>query len=259
MTVVAFESPPRIAGQRPLQNPVPVRGAVTDPCVNCTVRPLSICAGLDHEAWDRLKHINQTVVLEPRRLLFQEGDPADHVYTVTTGQVSLSMSLPDGRRQITDFAGPGDFIGLGLDGDAPHHTLTAEALTEVHVCRFPRSSFARAMEQSAQLGRRVLSFAHRRIAAASQQQLMLGRKTAVERVATFLLRAARRNEERGAAPSPLMLAMTRGEIADHLGLTLETVSRGFSRLRQLGVIRLDGADRVTLTDLDRLATLAGGE
>ena len=82
---------------------------------------------------------------------------------------------------------------------------------------------------------------------------------ACERVASFLLRAARRNEERGAPASPLALAMTRNEIADHLGLTLETVSRGFSRLRQLGVIRLDGADRVTLSDLPKLAELAGGE
>src|SRR3546814_3583934 len=90
------------------------------------------------------------------------------------------------------------------------------------------------MEQGATLGRRVLSFASRRIAAAGEQQLMLGRKTAVERVASFLLRAARRNEDRGAPASPLTLAMTRNEIADHLGLTLETVSRGFSRLRQLG-------------------------
>src|SRR3546814_7585936 len=70
---------------------------------------------------------------------------------------------------------------------------------------------------------------------------MLGRKTAVERGASCRLRAARRNEDRGAPASPLTLAMTRNEIADHLGLTLETVSRGFSRLRQLGVIRLDGA------------------
>src|SRR3546814_6884016 len=88
---------------------------------------------------------------------------------------------------------------------------------------------------------------------------MLGRKTAVERGASCRLRAARRNEDRGEPASPLTLAMTRNEIADHLGLTLETVSRGFSRLRQLGVIRLDGADRVTLTDLDRLAELAGGD
>jgi CRP/FNR family transcriptional regulator len=256
MTVIAFEPPPRPVAPRLAG---PVRGAITDPCVNCTVRPLSICAGLDHDAWERLKRVNQTMVLEPRRLLFQEGDPADHVYTITSGQISLSMSLPDGRRQITEFLGPGDFIGLGLDSEMTHHTLTAEALTEVHVCRFPRAPFTRAMEQSAQLGRKVLSFASRRIAAAGEQQLMLGRKTAVERVASFLLRAARRNEERGAPASPLTLAMTRNEIADHLGLTLETVSRGFSRLRQLGVIRLDGADRVTLNDLGRLRELAGGD
>src|SRR3546814_687517 len=154
MTVVPFESPPRHSTARsagPMHGPV--RGAVSDPCATCTVRQLSICAGLERDDWDRLKHINHTMVLEPHRLLFQEGDPAEHVYTVTTGQLSLSLSLPDGRRQITEFLGPGDFIGLGLDGDMTHHILTAETLTEVHVCRFPRGAFARAMEQSAPLGR----------------------------------------------------------------------------------------------------------
>lgn len=250
MTVIAFETASRPA-------PAPVRGAVSDPCTTCTVRQLSLCAGLDGETQGRLKAINQTAVLEPHRLLFQEGDAADYVYTVTSGQVSLSMSLPDGRRQITEFLGPGDFIGLGLDSNTASHSLTAETLTEVHACRFPRRAFAGLMEETPALGRRVLNFASRRIAAAREQQLMLGRKTAVERVASFLLQAARRSVARGAAASPLTLAMTRGEIADHLGLTLETVSRGFSRLRQLGVIRLDGADRVTLNDLDRLAELAG--
>jgi len=255
MTVVAFDS----VARQPGSAYGPVRGAVSDPCATCTIRQLSICADLDSETQDKLKRINQTVVLEPHRLLFQEGDPADYLYTVTAGQISLSMSLPDGRRQITEFLGPGDFIGLGLDREASLHSLTAETLTETHVCRFPRQPFARTMEQSTALGRRVLSFASRRIAAAGEQQLMLGRKTAAERVASFLLRAARRNEERGSPASPLTLAMTRSEIADYLGLTLETVSRGFSRLRQQGAIRLDGADRVTLTDLGRLAELAGGE
>src|SRR3546814_2507827 len=111
----------------------PVRGAVSDPCATCTVRQLSICAGLERDDWDRLKHINHTMVLEPHRLLFQEGDPAEHVYTVTTGQLSLSPSLPDGRRQITEFLGPGDFIGLGLHGAMTHHIQIGRAHACTHV------------------------------------------------------------------------------------------------------------------------------
>lgn len=260
MAVVAFESATRNARLAPkyLQD---ASGAPrrADPCSTCTIRSLSICAELDAPAQDRLRQLNQTMTLPAHSLLFHEGDEAAHVYTVTSGQMSLSVSMPDGRRQITDFVGPGDFIGLGLDDGERLHDLTAETLTEVHVCRFPREGFARAMEQTPQLGRHVLGFASRRIAAAREQLLLLGRKSAVERVASFLLQAARRNEARGAPASPLSLAMTRGEIADYLGLTLETVSRGFSRLRQLGAIRLDGADRVTLPDMGKLKLLAGGE
>ncbi len=245
MTVIA------LAGRRQNQS------AAVDPCTGCTVGKLSLCDALDAEGRKRFKPMVRGQALEPHQMLFQEGDAADHVYTVTAGQVSLARSLPDGRRQIVDFAGPGDFLGLSLGSEEPaHYRLSAEALTNTRVCKLPRMAFNRLMQDEPALGRRALDFAARRIRAAQEQQLSLGRKTAAERVASFLVDMAERNVARGIPASPLSLPMTRTDIADHLGLTLETVSRAFSRLRKLGLIKLEGADRVAIPDLPALAAEA---
>lgn len=245
MTVIA------LAGRRQNQS------AAVDPCTGCTVGKLSLCDALDAEGRKRFKPMVRGQALEPHQMLFQEGDAAEHVYTVTAGQVSLARSLPDGRRQIVDFAGPGDFLGLSLGSEEPvNYRLSAEALTNTRVCKLPRMAFNRLMQDEPALGRRALDFAARRIRAAQEQQLSLGRKTAAERVASFLVDMAERNVTRGIPASPLSLPMTRTDIADHLGLTLETVSRAFSRLRKLGLIKLEGADRVAIPDLPALAAEA---
>ena len=246
MTVVAFADRQRNQG-----------AVAVDPCTGCTVSKLSLCDALDAGARQRFKPMVRGQILEPHQMLFQEGDAAEHVYTVTAGQVSLARSLPDGRRQIVDFAGPGDFLGLSLGQEEPAaHRLSAEALTQSRVCKLPRAAFNRFMQDEPALGRRALEFAARRIRASQEQQLSLGRKTAAERVASFLLDMAERNQARGGGASPLSLPMTRADIADHLGLTLETVSRAFSRLRKLGLIQLEGADRVAIPDLEALAAEA---
>lgn len=229
-----------------------------DPCAVCTVKRLSLCDALDEDGRARFRPMVHGDRLAPRETLFREGEPADYVYTVTSGQLSLSRSLPDGRRQIVDFVGPGDFVGLGLSLEKPgNHTLTAEALTETHVCRIGRNGFRKLMETEPALSHRALEFAARRISRAQEQQLSLGRKTAAERVAGFLVMLSDRAVARGASATNLSLPMTRAEIADHLGLTLETVSRAFSRLKQLGLIVPDGADRLLIADLPKLAQQAG--
>lgn len=229
-----------------------------DTCSTCTVRRLSLCDALDETGRAKFRPMVHGDKLAAREALFREGEPADFVYTVTSGQLSLSRSLPDGRRQIIDFVGPGDFIGLGLSLDRPgSHTLTAEAITEARVCRVPRNSFRTLMATEPALTHRALEFAARRIGRAQEQQLSLGRKTAAERVAGFLLTLSDRAVARGASATNLSLPMTRAEIADHLGLTLETVSRAFSRLRQLALIVQDGADRLIIPDIAKLADQAG--
>jgi CRP/FNR family transcriptional regulator len=190
-----------------------------------------------------------------KQMVFYEGDSADFVYEVVSGTVKLYKLMGDGRRQITGFFFPGDLIGVGLHET---HTHSAEAVTEVELRKFSRSRLQAAMNQNPVIGRQIFGLAADELAAAQDQLLLLGRKSPIEKVASFLLKLSERNCDRGEAPSPIYLPMARSDIADYLGLTTETVSRTFSRLRRERVIRLLESHLVELVDLDRLENYADG-
>lgn len=222
-------------------------------CENCTAKSLTICATLSADEQARLSALATSVSLNPHQTLFQEGDAAEYVYNITSGSVSLSKAMPDGRRQITDFMGPGDFLGLNTRST---YTVSAETLTDSWVCRFPRGAFQKLLADSAALEHRMLAMAENELAAAQEQILLLGRKTAMERIASFLQLQAKRSKMRGMPGNPVSLPMTRAEVADYLGLTIETVSRCFTKLRKLDIIGLPAADRVEIKQPDRLKLLA---
>lgn len=224
-----------------------------DPCETCTARSLTICAPLSAEEQLRMASLTTVIPLKPRQVLFREGDEAEFVYNITCGSVSLSKSLADGRRQITGFLGAGDFMGLNT---RTAYTVTAEALNDVRVCRFPRAEFRKLLSEMPSLEQRLLAVTETELATAHEQILLLGRKTAMERIASFLLRQSERARARGLAPNPVSLPMTRAEAADYLGLTIETVSRCFTKLRKQDVIGLPSADRVMIRQPDRLRALA---
>lgn len=239
----------------PLPSALPRKPGGLSPCAACAARQFSVCAPLDPDAQGRFFALSTTIRLEPRRMLFQEGDTAEHVFNVTEGALCISKALADGRRQITGFLLPGDFVGL-QHGEA--YAYTAEALTPVALCRFPIERFRRFLIEHPGMEHRLLGMASNELAAAQDQMLLLGRKTAIERVASFLVRLSDRHAARGRPASPLMLPMTRGEIADYLGLTIETVSRAFTRLRKEGHIVLESVDRVRLPDIEALRDLTQG-
>lgn len=180
--------------------------------------------------------------------VYAEGEPAGHVYKVVSGVVRISKLLPDGRRQISAFHTAGDIFGF--EADDVHHA-SAEAVVPVKVVAYKWQSLLTAGVQSASLVRNLLTLTMIGLRHTQEHLLLLGRKNALERVAAFLLEMAGRAE----AGAVLELAMSRHDIADYLGLTLETVSRMFAELKELGAIRLDGARRVHLVDIERLAAL----
>jgi CRP/FNR family transcriptional regulator len=188
--------------------------------------------------------------------LFCEGDTAGDVFGITQGSVSLSKTLGDGRRQIIGFLRDGDFIGFAQSAT---WACTAEALTPVEVCRFPAEPFGRFSAAHPALERRLLGIATSELAAAQDQMLLLGRKTSIERLASFLVRLAGRAVAHAQSGDSVSLPMTRGDIADHLGLTVETVSRSFTMLRKSGVIELADTNRVRILSAARLRALAGKE
>ncbi len=190
----------------------------------------------------------QTVVVE--------GDPIDHVYLIVSGSLRLYKAVVDGRRQIIDFLAPKDCLGLTGLGD---HAYSAEAITDVVMIRYPRRRLEALIEEKPEFGHRLFRLACSELGRAQQRMLVLGRKSAEERVASFLLDLATRQQEAGADFTDIHLAMSRQDIADHLGLTIETVSRIFTRFKVAELISLPDRHAVVLSDVDRLSNLANGD
>jgi len=232
-------------------------GAQTEvnPCGACPVRSLTVCAALEAEELRRLAEILQTVRHDAGHTIFSEGDPADILYNVTAGTMKLYKLLPDGRRQITGFLLPGDFLGLSVNET---YAYTAESITPVQLCRFPRKRMEALLDEFPKMQRRLFSMASNELAAAQDQMLLLGRKTAKEKICSFLLMLSQRAQRRGHKENPVHVPMSRADIADYLGLTTETVSRTFTQLKTSRVISLLEGNKVQIQDMDDLLDLAEG-
>lgn len=200
----------------------------------------------DFAALDR---VGTVVSLGREDVLFYESDAAEHYFKVLTGAVRCCKLLADGRRHVSEFYLPGDFIGL--DGEA-NYLFTAEAVTETSVVRYTRRSVDALALQEPRIGRRLLSIACHGVSVAQQKLVLLARKTAEERIATFLLDLADRNGE----TDRVSLPMSRTDIGDHLGLTMETVSRGLSHLKSEGLIALESSHHILFRNRGALAELA---
>jgi CRP/FNR family transcriptional regulator len=231
------------------------KSAGANPCAACAVRDVSICGALEPDQLGLLDAIVVHKTLQPGETLFYEGDRSDSLYIITAGCVRLSKMLADGRRQITGFLFASDFLGLAL---RERYAYSAEAVDMVKLCAYPRAKLETLLDQFPAMERRLLAVASNELAAAQDQMLLLGRKTALERVASFLLILVRRMARKGRQDT-IALPMTRTDIGDHLGLTIETVSRSLSRLKRDRVVRFLTTQDLQVVDAKRLEQLAGAE
>jgi CRP/FNR family transcriptional regulator len=193
--------------------------------------------------------------VDPKEFVFIQGDPTTNVHWIESGAVSLCKMLPDGRRQILGFAYAGDFLGLGAEGE---RLISAQAIAPTRV----RSISSERLHKIA-AGDPDLSFKlYRALAAelAETRDLMLttGHRSASERVAAFLIALSRRNSRGGKPKDILDLPMTRADIGDYLGLTIETVSRTITKLKNARLIDLPQSARIQLLNISELERLAGG-
>ncbi len=224
-------------------------------CEFCEIRHLALCAGLeDHEIGD-LEAIVVHVTLGPGRTLFCEGDTDNYVFNVTSGAIRLYKLLSDGRRQITGFMLPGDYLGLAT---GKGYAYSAEAITETRLCRFPADDLAELLIKYPKLERRLLGMTRDELATAQDQMLLLGRKTPVEKLASFLLDLSGRAVRLGHPDDEVRLPMSRGDVADYLGLTVETVSRTLSRIKGERIIHMPESNLIRFRDRERLEDLAVG-
>ncbi len=196
-----------------------------------------------------------TRTVEAREHLFCEGDQASHVYQVEIGHVCISRMLPDGRRQVIDFAYPGDIIGLGA---IVTHAASAQATTKTRVRCIPMAKLHDIAARNIALSRKLYEALSCELLAAREHLFTVSQCTAAERVASFLLALSRRNARRGEDPAEIVLPMTRTDIADFLGLTIETISRTFSKFRADGLIDIEHCVLVTIVDPDALTDVAAG-
>jgi CRP/FNR family transcriptional regulator len=242
---------PAIAHRRPID----IASYVTArTCASCDARHIGLCDVLPDEDLRYLASVARQQRIPAGTVFIKEGDPARYFFNISQGAVKLFKSLADGRQQVTGFMGAGDFLGLaGKDA----YCIAATALSEVQLCRFDRLELTAMFGRFPALERRLLDVAWHELALAQEQMLLLGRKTAIERVGSFLLGWGERVSFCAAPSVSFTLPMPRADLADYLGLTIETVSRSFTLLRRNRVIETT-RQTVTITNKPRLSRYAAG-
>ncbi len=221
-------------------------------CGECSVRQFNVCAPLGAAELREFAHLGRQIRFAPCETVFAQEEITSFFYSLLEGIMRLYKLLPDGRRQVVGFALPGDFLGMNISG---RYNFSADAVGAVAVCRFARPTFARFVETRPHLLHRINEMAIRELSQARNHIVLLGRRSAKEKVAAFLL-GWRDRLTRLHGPSAFIdLPMTRQDIADYLGLTIETVSRTFTKLERDGVIKLI-PQGITLLDAERAQALA---
>lgn len=223
--------------------------------MSCDARVFSVCGSLELEDLARLDALAERTAYAAGDALVRQGDDARHVFNISSGSVRVYKLLPDGRRQITGFLFAGDFLGLAT---GEHYAFSVEAVEDTTVCRFSKSEYQVLIRERPALEAALLQRAGHELEAAQNQMLLLGRKTARERLASFLLDLPDLDPMRPSAKGQVRLPMTRTEIADYLGVTIETVSRELTRLKSLGLVEMLSLKELRLAEPERLRALAEG-
>lgn len=205
---------------------------------------------------DPLERLGIAAKYEKNRTIYYEGDEAGQYFRVRAGTVRLCKVTEDGRRQIAAFLTAGDLFGWT---DQVAFNFSAEAVTDAVVEKYQRQRVEASVKANPGMERRILALLSNQLACAHEHLLLLGRMTASERIAAFLLDLVRRQRRANGATATIELHMNRKDMADYLGLTVETVSRTMSALKRKGIIDFAVPDNVQLKQsaaLERLAMAA---
>jgi len=234
--------------------------SVHQSCGDCPIRHRAVCARCDSDELARLEQIKYYRSYQAGQTIVWSGDRMDFVASVVSGIATLTQTMEDGRRQMVGLLLPSDFVGRPGRTSAAYDVT---ATTDVVMCCFRKRPFEELMIRTPHVAERLLEMTLDELDAAREWMLLLGRKTAREKIASLVAIIARRdaslNLRRPSGILAVDLPLTREEMADYLGLTLETVSRQISALKRDGVIRLEGKRHVTIPDFDRLVEEAGDD
>ncbi|MBD3679112.1 MAG: Crp/Fnr family transcriptional regulator [Rhodobacteraceae bacterium] len=229
-------------------------------CDDCPIRHRAVCARCEPGELTLLEEMKYYRSYEAGQPVVWAGDHMDFVASVVAGIATLTQTLEDGRTQMVGLLLPSDFVGR------PGRTVAAydvTAVTNLTLCCFRRKPFESMMDETPRIGQRLLEMTLDELDAAREWMLVLGRKTAREKIASLLAIIARREASlhltRPSNGSSFELPLTRESMADYLGLTLETVSRQISALKREGIIQLEGKRKIIIPDFDRLQVETGDD
>jgi CRP/FNR family transcriptional regulator len=228
-------------------------------CNSCPIRHRAVCARCESDELARLEQMKYYRSFQAGQTVIWSGDRMDFVASVVSGIATLTQTMEDGRRQMVGLLLPSDFVGRPGRSTAAYDVT---ATTDLVMCCFRKKPFEELIFSTPHISQRLLEMTLDELDAAREWMLLLGRKTAREKIASLLAIIARRDvslNPRSKGPIVFDLPLTREEMADYLGLTLETVSRQVSALRRDGVISLEGKRHVTVNDFDRLLEVAGDD
>jgi CRP/FNR family transcriptional regulator len=228
--------------------------------VNCPIRHSAVCARCESDELEVLEEIKYYRNYEAGQPIVWAGDQMDFVASVVTGIATLSQTLEDGRTQMVGLLLPSDFLGRP---GRPIATYDVTANSDLTLCCFRRKPFESLLETNPHISRRLLEMTLDELDSAREWMLILGRKTAREKIASLLNIIAQREAAlKQTAPrngSSFELPLTRESMADYLGLTLETVSRQMSALKRDNVIELQGKRKVIIPDFEALIAETGDD
>ena len=202
---------------------------------------------------DALRRIGSKIRFSRGATIFNEGDAAEFAYKVLNGVVRLCKHLPDGRRQIAQFLQPGEFFSFM---ELSEHSFTAEAVSDVSLVSYPQRQFERVVEERVNLRRRFAVLLSKTIHDSQNHLVILGRQNAKEKLASFLVMLLERQCE--AAGALIEMQISRQDIADYLGLTIETVCRVLSDMKRSRLIDIPNVHQLTIRNRDALGDIADG-
>lgn len=225
-------------------------------CKACSLKEICLPVGIDKNDLDRLDSIiDRKRPLARGEHLFRVGDNFQSIYAVRSGSLKTYTTSESGQEQVMGFQLPGELVGLDAIAEN-YHPLAAKALETTSICEIPFTELEALSTQLDGLQRQLLRVMSREIRDDEQNMVILGQKSAEQRLAAFLISISNRFRRRGFSATQFNLSMSRSDIGNYLGLALETVSRLFTRFQNEGLLHVD-RKHIELLDREKLCTYSG--
>ncbi len=221
-------------------------------CAVCKIRSYSFCRCLHDDQLKVFSEISDEKEFRDKQTIFLQQGPSRHLYNITKGNIKIYKLLSDGRIQIIGFLYPGDFFGSYKRGK---YNYSAEAIGNVRLCVFRQEVLDEYLEKNMNLSKELLHITSHELTLAQDRMGVLGKMNANERVAKFILNISDQRARIGWQDNPVSLPMTRQDIADYLGLTLETVSREITRFKTSNLIKAMTSKQIFISDREKLTNL----